>query len=176
MLKHHVAACTRTPADVEDVDAYLEFRGYDIGGWTGVTMVEVSTDIFLPSEIRADPRLQQLERLTVTHLSIVNDIMSFEKEATQESNGLNLIKLLKDTQCVSVNQALKQAMELANNVTHTFDQIEVEWQALSEPESVVYRFVGGLKQLMTMNHQWHLASKRYMSLNSRFPELRSKAF
>jgi hypothetical protein len=157
---------------ITDLEAFTQMRMQTTGGLLATLGVELCNDVFLPIEVREHPAVQQLTRASWRYTAHVNDIFSFSKESIYEPhNSFNLIKVLMQSEGLSLPQAARRALNLTNSIAQDF--MEVEAQLPDEPwTSLVRRYAEGLKELMSGYLYWHAMNKRYRDPKAPFPELR----
>jgi hypothetical protein len=173
---HYESYCADLVGDrrniITDLEAYTQFRLQSTGSLMATLGVECGNDVFLPIEVREHPAVQQLTRAARRYHANVNDIFSFSKESIHEPhNSFNLIKVLMQSEGLSLPQAARRALDLTNSIAQDF--MEVEAQLPEEPwTSLVRRYAEGLKELMSGNLYYHATNKRYRDPKAPFPELR----
>ncbi len=159
----------RTPA----FDRYLEQREYDSAVHTCIDLIEVAANLSIPEEVHAAEPLPTMRRLCARALAYTNDLMSYEKEILEHGNPNNLVHVLMTHRSISFEDAVHDAVALINR--HIRDLIALERQVPSYGpalDPVVVRYVAGMGQLLRGNFDWSLATGRYRSAGSPFPELR----
>jgi hypothetical protein len=157
---------------ITDLEAFTEMRTRTTGGLIATLSVEFCNEVFLPIEVRDHPAVQQLTRALWRYAAHVNDIFSFSKESIYEPhNSYNLIKVLMQSEGLSLPQAARRALNLTNSIAQDF--MELEAQLPEEPwTSLVRRYAEGLKEFMVGTLYWHSMNKRYRDPKAPFPELR----
>jgi hypothetical protein len=157
---------------ITDLEAFTQMCMPTTGGLLATLSVELCNDVFLPIEVREHPAVQQLTRASWRYTAYVNDIFSFSKESIHEPhNSYNLIKVLMQSEGLSLPQAARRALNLTNSIAHDF--MELEAQLPEEPwTSLVHRYAEGLKEFMAGVVYWHSMNTRYRDPKAPFPELR----
>jgi hypothetical protein len=168
--------CARLVGDrtniITDLEALTQMRTQGTGGRLASLSVEFCNEVFLPIEVREHSAVQQLTRASWRYTAYVNDIFSFSKESIHEPhNSYNLIKMLMESEGLSLPQAARRALNLTNSIAHDF--MELEAQLPEEPwTSLVRRYAEGLKEFMAGALYWYSMNQRYRDPKAPFPELR----
>ena len=159
---------------ITDLESFTQMRIRDSGGVLCTLGVEFCNDLFLSRKTRDHPVVVQLTMAAWTHFPYANDIFSYSKEQ-DEPHSRNLIKVLMESEGLSLPQAAWRAVNLTNAVAQGFMKMEtgivlpMSWE-LEDPH--VRRYVEGLKELMSGALFWHSLQKRYRHRKAPFPELR----
>jgi hypothetical protein len=156
---------------VPDIDAYLVQREHDSAVHTCIDLIEVASGISLPDEIHGTDQLPAMRQLCARALAYANDLMSYEKEVLRHGNPNNLVHVLMMRQSLPFELAVHRVVTLINDYTRQLVALESELLERS-PSPGVARYVAGMRQLLRGNYDWSLATARYRSERSPFPELR----
>ncbi len=154
-------------------DPYLEQREHDSAVHTCIDLIELAADLSIPDGVHAAEPLATMRRLCARALAYANDLMSYEKEVVRHGNPNNLVHVLMMHRSIPFEHAVHDAVALINR--HTRDLIALEGQIPSygRPlDAFVARYVAGMWQLLRGNFDWSLATGRYRTTQSPFPELR----
>lgn len=185
MLAHH-EVCIGTHANhiagdfsyLQTLDSYTRARSQNFGGELLTMLVELSNDAILPDSIRKHPTVQGLSNAALVHSSFVNDLFSYPREAIEEDNPRNLLKVLMDSEGLSLAEASWRSVDLVNSnmgiLLELETQLPEEWEVEPWGPSV-HRYVEGLKAFMSGNIHFCASSDRYRHPESVFPELRPGA-
>ena len=156
---------------VPDIDAYLVQREHDSAVHTCIDLIEVAAGLSLPDEVHATQPLPTMRRLCARALAYTNDLMSYEKEVLRHGNPNNLVHVLMLRRSLPFELAVHRIVALINDYTRQLVALEGEILESPLPRAVA-RYVAGMRQLLRGNYDWSLATARYRSERSPFPELR----
>ncbi len=152
---------------------YLEQREHDSAVHTCIDLIELAAGLSIPERVHAAEPLPTMRRLCARALAYANDLMSYEKEVLRHGNPNNLVHVLMVHRSIPFDRAVHDAVALINRCTR--DLIALERQIPADGLAVdplVARYVAGMGQLLRGNFDWSLATGRYRTRQSPFPELR----
>jgi hypothetical protein len=156
---------------VPGVEAYLEQREHDSAVHTCIDLIELAACLYLPDEVHAAQPLPVMRRLCARALAYANDLMSYEKEVLRHGNPNNLVHVLMVRRSLPFELAVHRIVALINDYTSRL--VGLEGVLGGGPlEAAVARYTAGMRQLLRGNYDWSLATARYRSERSPFPELR----
>lgn len=117
----------------------------------------------LPADLQAQPAMQRVIALAGNATTIVNDLYSYTKELDSPGLHLNLPVVIADREDRPVREAYLKAIEVHNELMHTF---EAEAAALAGacPVPSVLRFLRGVAAWVDGNHYWHQTNTYRYSL------------
>jgi hypothetical protein len=159
---------------ITDLESFTQMHIRDSGSVLYTLGVEFCNNLFLSRETRDHPVVVQLTMASWPHFPYANGIFSYSKEQ-DEPQSRNLIKVLMESEGLSLPQAAWRAMNLTNAVAQGFMKMEggivlrMSWEL---EDRHVRRYVEGLKELMSGALYWHSLQKRYWHRKAPFPELR----
>lgn len=93
------------------------------------------------------------------------------KEVLRHGNPNNLVHVLMVRRSLPFELAVHRIVALINGYTRQLVELEGEVLEAALP-AAVGRYVAGMRQLLRGNYDWSLATARYRSERSPFPELR----
>ncbi|HZD72286.1 MAG TPA: terpene synthase family protein [Actinomycetota bacterium] len=157
---------------VPDVDAYLVQREHDSAVHTCIDLIELADGLSLRDEVHVADPLPAMRRLCARALAYANDLMSYEKEVLRNGNPNNLVHVVMERRRLPFELAVHRVVGLINHDTRQLVELEGELLERSPPPSSVARYAAGMRQLLRGNYDWSLATARYRSERSPFPELR----
>lgn len=142
---------------------YLDYRWMDAAnGWLIATC---KFSIASPISLQ-DPLIQRITRLVGDHISIVNDLGSFEKELRAYQSRttvvlINLVQVVRDSCGLSINDAKSAAytLQLLNE-----QEIRKELESLKENDSLSvehWRFIDTLMTMIAGNTFYTMTTSRY---------------
>ncbi|CAM5401139.1 hypothetical protein GCM10010329_58990 [Streptomyces spiroverticillatus] len=108
----------------------------------------------LPADLHAQPAMQRVIALAGNATTIVNDLYSYMKELDAPGVHLNLPVVLAAREDLSERDAYLKAIEVHNDLMHTFEA-EAAALAAACPVPSVQRFLRGVAAWVDGNHRWH---------------------
>jgi hypothetical protein len=160
---------------VPDLGNYLSLRRYDSGVYTAQDLTEIAEGIELPDEVVAHESIQQLRDLCSQVVAFSNDLFSYQKEVLRHQSLNNMVHVLMTHHALSFEDAVSQTVEMINEDVQAFVELESKrpkWGP--EIDAKVEAYIHGQKAWMRGNLIWSLATGRYASQDSPFPELRTE--
>jgi hypothetical protein len=154
-------------------DHYLQQREYDSAVHTCIDLIELAAGLSIPEEAHATEPLPSMRRLCARALAYTNDLMSYEKEVLEHGNPNNLVHVLMTHRSLSFDHAVHDTVALINRHTRDLGTLERQIPSYGRAlDALIARYVAGMGQLLRGNFDWSLATGRYRSTDSPFPELR----
>jgi Terpene synthase family 2, C-terminal metal binding len=158
---------------VPTLDHYLEQREYDSAVHTCIDLVEVAADLYIPDHVHTAEPLPTMRRLCARALAYANDLMSYEKEVLRHGNPNNLVHVLMTNGSMPFERAVHETVALINQCTRDLIALERRIPTYGGAiDKLIARYVAGLRRLLRGNYDWSLATGRYRTTESPFPELR----
>ncbi|MEU9112402.1 family 2 encapsulin nanocompartment cargo protein terpene cyclase [Streptomyces sp. NPDC048483] len=117
----------------------------------------------LPADLHAQPAMQRVIALAGNATTIVNDLYSYTKELNSPGRHLNLPVVIAEREGVSDREAYLKAVEVHNDLMHTFEA-EAAALAAACPAPNVLRFLQGVAVWVDGNHYWHQTNTYRYSL------------
>ncbi|KAI0193854.1 Aristolochene synthase in complex with 12,13-Difluorofarnesyl diphosphate [Astrocystis sublimbata] len=150
-----------------DLGSYLEYREADVGRALLGALMRFSMALKLSPEDQS--WLRPADRICSKHLSIVNDIWSFEKEALIASNGHKEGAIL----CNAVDILARETEIPANSSKNVLYHLCREWENIYEAQTqelldkkdtpVIRAYLKGLRYQMSGNERWSATTLRYLA-------------
>ena len=160
-------------AQVPDLDTYMERRIFDSGVLPCVDLLEPLGGYLLPARVLCDPGILELRRLCARVIAFANDIVSYEQEVIARDKPNNLVRLVMERDGLSFESGVTACVELVNRDARIFSRVSARLPRWGGPvDGWLAHYVAGMGSLMRGNLDWSLASRRYTSPTSPFPELR----
>jgi hypothetical protein len=154
-------------------DHYLEQREHDSAVHTCIDLVELASGLSIPDDVHATEPLPTMRRLCARALAYTNDLMSYEKEVLRHGNPNNLVHVLMVHQGIPFDRAVHDAVALINRQTRDLIALQAQLPRRGRRLDLrAARYVAGMGQLLRGNFDWSLATGRYRTARSPFPELR----
>ncbi|GAA2066104.1 family 2 encapsulin nanocompartment cargo protein terpene cyclase [Streptomyces albiaxialis] len=117
----------------------------------------------LPADLHAQPAMQRVIALACNATTLVNDLYSYTKELKSPGTHLNLPVVIAEREGVSERDAYLKAVEVHNDLMHTFEAEAAELAAAC-PVPSVQRFLRGVAAWVDGNHYWHQTNTYRYSL------------
>ncbi|RLU81749.1 2-methylisoborneol synthase [Streptomyces griseocarneus] len=137
----------RTPAVWE----YLVQRQFN-GFRPCLTLTDSVGGYELPAHLFAEPAVQRAVALSSNASTICNDLYSLRKEQASGRFHYSLPTVIAAEEDCSINDAFQKAIEVHNEIVHLFEEHAA---ALSVTNPLIARFMAGLSNWMSGNHEWH---------------------
>ncbi|KAL4978752.1 isoprenoid synthase domain-containing protein [Aspergillus desertorum] len=148
---------------ITQLDEYFEFRYRDVGGEFFTALIRFVNDIFLSEAERV--QFDSLEKTTIRHAIIANDILSWEKELKEatESNKegaalCSVVPILARNLRIGFNGAKRVLWTAARELEGEMERLARELGPLSNEGE---RYVQALKYLASGNEAWCRTTSRY---------------
>ncbi len=175
----HLKSSTYSIEDIEKsgkdlVEEYIKLRELDAGTQVTISLIEFSYDMRLPDFVLEHPDIQKMGLCTALSGGIVNDMFSYEKEVMRYGADFNYISVVMRSRNVSFREAVHECVMLVNDYIDTFVELEKNpprWDD-DRVNQLVDNYIEGLRDQIIAGYHWQLATNRYRSPNSPFPELR----
>ncbi|KAH7443271.1 hypothetical protein KP509_02G028100 [Ceratopteris richardii] len=163
----------RNSRQLPDLETYLQVREDSIGWWPCAVLIEHCQGFELDDEALSHPLMVELQKNTVQHIFMTNDITSFKKEYMQ-GDFCNIVSILyfrklydpkRDPQSPAptlqgaVLEAIEMIRERDENAVKLMEQIRNCPKLISKPG--VEQYLEGLGLWISGTIYWHLASGRY---------------
>ncbi|MGQ4514652.1 family 2 encapsulin nanocompartment cargo protein terpene cyclase [Streptomyces sp. DW26H14] len=117
----------------------------------------------LPADLHAQAAVQRVIALAGNATTIVNDLYSYTKELDSPGRHLNLPVVIAEREGVSDRDAYLKAVEVHNELMHTFET-EAAALAAACPVPSLLRFLRGVAAWVDGNHYWHRTNTYRYSL------------
>lgn len=154
-------ATNRANGTVPDLDEYLYRRPVTAGLKIDAAFIEVMDGMQLPQVVRDHPAVQRLVELADRAVCWSNDILSLNKEL-QEGDVHNLVLVLMQAHCLSVQEALKEAARMYHEEVEGFLAGERALPSFgAEEDAQLWQYMGLLKARIGGILAWSRRSKRY---------------
>ncbi|MFI9586170.1 cyclase [Streptomyces sp. NPDC052236] len=114
----------------------------------------------LPAEVFADPAVQYATALACNVTTACNDLYSLRKELASERFHYSLPTVIAAEEGCSITDAFARAVRIHNELLLMFEE---QARILAPTDAVLARFLAGLMNWVTGNHEWHagLVGRRY---------------
>ncbi|GAA2608474.1 family 2 encapsulin nanocompartment cargo protein terpene cyclase [Streptomyces tubercidicus] len=117
-----------------------------------LSIVDAVDGYELPEALYARPEVQRVTALACNATTIVNDLYSFTKELASDPDHLNLPQVVAANDKRGLKAAYLKSVEIHNRVMEAFETESAPLAALSP---LLERYVRGLADWVSGNHEWH---------------------
>ncbi|KAL8665315.1 MAG: hypothetical protein Q9202_002366 [Teloschistes flavicans] len=121
------------PNEFKNVEDYLEFRRYNVGAWFVIAAAKFSVKSAVPLDL---PRYSRFLMLFCNHLSLVNDLASYDKEVHAFEQGtvggmINLVDAVKKATSLQSTEDAKGVvwmlqLQLEKQMMNEFDILQAQ--------------------------------------------------
>lgn len=176
MLKRHATSCANIYRNIDrlSIEEYAAHKLDNSGMHHTVQLLQLAQGTFLSPEQRQHPLLYTLEQHCAHIGSLLNEIMSYEKEVHRERSGnlLLAVMLQRGSSLVEATRYVAAlAQQHANQVLRLAERARSEFSGASPQHQALQRYVDGLEQLAAGCWWWQVAgTDRYRSPASPFAE------
>ena len=165
---HHAAGST------PGLGEYLVQRERDSAVHTALDLIELVNGRELPAEVLGDPALARLRSAAVRTVALLNDVLSYPKEVLVHGNPNNVVEVLRVHEGLSVEVALRRALDLANAEALDVAALSADLRSRHGDEALA-AWLAGVCQWQRGHVESSLREARYRSPDSPFVELRPGA-
>lgn len=116
-----------------------------------LTLTDAVGGYELPAHLFAEPAVQRAVALSSNASTICNDLYSLRKEQASERFHYSLPTVIAAEEDCSIDEAFQKAIEVHNELVHQFEEQAAELSV----DPLVGRFMAGLANWMSGNHEWH---------------------
>ncbi|KAI4142371.1 MAG: hypothetical protein L6R39_004965 [Caloplaca ligustica] len=160
----------RTDGSVRELGRYLEYREKDVGKALLAALMRYSMALHVtPDELES---VDEIERNVSKHLSVVNDIFSWEKEVLASQTGhkegsvlCSSIKVMASEAEIETAAAKRVLWSMCREWERRHSELEAEYKKRKPaPSEAVLTYIKGLEYQISGNEQWSETTKRYVGL------------
>ena len=175
-LSQYMAATLRgkqmaTDADRLTLDAYLDIRQHDSGGWWSAYLIEYAHNLYLTPAQRADNDVRAAVRECMFTCSLINDLFSYAKEKTSEENPFNAVFVVLRNEHLPESHAYNRIVGAIQQHLGDFQALAASLESYNDP--ALNNYVQGLREFISGVWYWHQKCGLYVHPESPFVELRS---
>lgn len=117
-----------------------------------LSIVDAVDGYELPEALYARPEVQRVTALACNATTIVNDLYSFTRELASDPDHLNLPQVVAANDQRGLKAAYLKSVEIHNQIMEAFETESAPLAALSP---LLERYVRGLADWVSGNHEWH---------------------
>ncbi|MGB1275731.1 MAG: terpene synthase family protein [Nannocystaceae bacterium] len=154
-------------------DQYVEIRTQDSAVMACFNLFQVAVGIDLPDAVVRSPKVLELSRYAILHISFLNDLVSYDKEVTRSGYPFNLLHVLMVHEGIDLAEAANRVIQQLNLYITQFVRLEGELAGTIAKYPDLGRYLGVIKSWVAGNLAFSLQSERYRHPESPFVELRS---
>jgi hypothetical protein len=147
----------------KNLEHYLSLRRFNCGIYWAFAGFRYAMDINLTDESFDHPLMREAEGIACDHVAMSNDLFSYGKERITNSDHMNIVRILQDTE----GRTYQQALEFTENLIRQKekDYIVAALAVLNHPElskdPAVYPWMASLPYAMGGHMAWAQGSGRY---------------
>ncbi len=156
-------------------EQYVEIRTHDSAVMACFNLFEAAAGIELPAGVLRQPRVMELSRYAILHISFLNDLFSYHKEVVLRGYPFNLLHVLMVHEGATFGEVVRRVVDQLNVYTTRFVELERELQPLCEQVPELASYIGVIKSWVAGNLEFSRYSGRYSHPSSPFVELRRQA-
>lgn len=156
------------------LDDYAHMRQHTAGGTATTCWLEIINGVEIPGHEMDSPAVRALAELAFTIAAWDDDLFSYGKELwfdqvqpTASQCRLNLVDILALERGHSTEQAMHEAVNLCNRLTHRF--VELRDRVLLSASGPLRDYLEHLGLLLRGNIEWGLKAERYRNPDGRSP-------
>ncbi|KAI1176094.1 Aristolochene synthase from penicillium Roqueforti [Nemania sp. FL0916] len=169
------AQTDRERKNIKGFGSYLIYRERDVGKALLSALMRFSMNLHLtPEELQL---VKPVDENCSKHISIINDIFSWEKELAQSYTGheegsvlCSSVQVLAEEANLTIDASKRVLFAMAREweLTHLklSDEIGSDPSLTSERKGAVLSYVKGLEYQMSGNELWSASTLRYIGVNS----------
>lgn len=146
---------------VPSVAEYLPVRLIDSAVLTCFDLMELLGDVQLDPELLDHPHLRAMRLAAGYHIVFVNDMVSYHKEVVEHGQVSNLVHILMVEERLPLVEALRRVKQLADGELVRFLAAEAALAREIQLTSDVVRYIDGLKDWISGNVDFSIASPRF---------------
>jgi 5-epi-alpha-selinene synthase len=157
-------AINRAQGIVPDLTTYNRMRPITGGMDVDTDFIEISTGIYLPTEVRDHHVVSTLTRLSNLSVCWTNDLFSLQKELDR-GDVHNVVLVIQHEANLALEDAIKAAIEMNEESVRSFMELEGDLPSFGPAiDDNLERFVSVLRARMSGNLAWSMDSARYRTL------------
>lgn len=166
-------------AESLSIEEYSQHKLTNCGMHHTLLLMELATGSFLSPAQRRHPLTVDLFRCCCSIGSLLNEVMSYEKEHFRERSG-NLVAVVMHRRGCGLRAAVEEVLLLARSHRFALQRLAVQARAElstgNDEDRLLRQWVGRLETMAAGCWHWQIAgTTRYQSSTSPFSELRTHA-
>ncbi|KYQ92249.1 hypothetical protein DLAC_07096 [Tieghemostelium lacteum] len=161
--------------DSPDLELYGFLRKVNIGAYPCVTLTEVMLESTLEQYIWFDPRWIKMNENIAIVVTLVNDLVSYEKEVRDKMGILNPLFFLQTKLNIELSESYKKLVDMIHHWISEYNELEERFLQLfttDEEKKQIQFMLDHLHYLISGSRLWSMQTPRYISNTSPFIEMR----
>eukprot|EP01133_Synstelium_polycarpum_P011913 gene11913-13880_t len=160
------------------IELYSFLRKINIGAYPCVTLSEVMIDHHLEPYIWADPRWIKMNENIAIVVTLINDLVSYEKEVNDNAGDLNPLWFFQKQNKLNLPDSYRQMVDLIHYWIQDYINLENSFLKSLEPyhnhmqQKEILFMLDHLHYLISGSRMWSMQTPRYCSPTSPFIEMR----
>jgi 5-epi-alpha-selinene synthase len=157
-------ANNRIQGIVPDIESYEMLRRLSGAMYSVFDLIEFSNQWMLPSYLREDNIVKKLKYMANNIVCWSNDLVSVSKEMAS-GDVHNLVLVLYYQQHISIDKAIKRAVEIHNNEVLAMINLEASIPSYGqEVDKEFAKYISGIHAWISGNYNWGSQSARYQTV------------
>ncbi|KAL9624078.1 MAG: hypothetical protein Q9160_001600 [Pyrenula sp. 1 TL-2023] len=161
------AQTDKSRLEITKLGDYFEYRERDVGKELLSSLMRFTMDLHMTTSELAP--LATLERYCGRHISIVNDILSWEKEVRAASDGhregsalCSAVKVLSDETGLGIAATKRVLWSMTREIERGYtEEVRRVLEVLKDVSEKVKAYIRGLEYQMSGNEEWSVTTQRY---------------
>lgn len=166
---------------VPDLIEYAQFRRESFAAYTAPYSVELATGARIPEQIRHSRTVRALLDAFMDYMGLANDIASYQREVHEERDVNNLVLVLATSMGITIQEAVRAAVDLANARLRHFEHLRHSELPLlvgraglhAGEQAELETWLRGACGFLSGLHSWYTGAPRYVPADIPFPEQRT---
>ncbi|MFB2980360.1 hypothetical protein [Microseira sp. BLCC-F43] len=144
-----------------DLSSYVKLRPYSLTIFPNLDLTWVSQDIPANAKFLRHIYVQQMTVMVCNHIGWTNDVLGINRELREE-NPHNIVLVLQQEYNLSLQDAVKRAVEMCNAEVKAFLNLESRLPSFGETEDIsLKRYIDGLRSWIRGHLNWCSETARY---------------
>ncbi|EGC35090.1 hypothetical protein DICPUDRAFT_152610 [Dictyostelium purpureum] len=163
-----------------DIELYSYLRKINIGAFPCVTLTEVMLDHEIDHYVWYDPRWIKMNEDIAIITTLINDLVSYEKEVNDNAGDLNPLFFIQKQRKVPLTESFKEVVGLINHWVKDFTNLEESFMKSHKFKNSKQKrdfecMLEHLHYLASGSKLWSMQTPRYCSPTSPFIEMRKQS-
>ncbi|EFA80668.1 hypothetical protein PPL_06251 [Heterostelium album PN500] len=160
------------------IELYSFLRKINIGAYPCVTLTEVMLNHHLEPYIWSDPRWLKMNENIAIVVTLINDLVSYEKEVNDNAGVLNPLYFFQHQNNQNLPDSYRKMVNLIHQYVNDYLHLEEGFLRSMAPfhdalqHQEVHFMLDHLHYLITGSRMWSMQTPRYCSPTSPFIEMR----
>jgi hypothetical protein len=159
--------------DSVSIEEYMPMRLYDSGIYQCEVLIELTVGVCLTRKQLQEPDMYNINLIHNRLVSVLNDLVSYEKEVVATSNPSNAVQVAMRHNQVDFSQAVDILVDICHKDWEQMCEIVDRRKGTWGSENLE-KYVELMKETGLYACVWHFYSLRYFSTTSPFADFRLK--